>query len=68
MGVLIGSFFLSVALGIPISVSIGVSAVLYILAYGSVSLAVIAQQMTLGIDSFPLLAIPLFLLAGMIMS
>jgi tripartite ATP-independent transporter DctM subunit len=31
-------------------------------------LAVIAQQMTLGIDSFPLLAIPLFLLAGMLMS
>ncbi|MEI8189198.1 MAG: TRAP transporter large permease, partial [candidate division NC10 bacterium] len=27
-----------------------------------------AQQMTLGIDSFPLLAIPLFLLAGMLMS
>jgi tripartite ATP-independent transporter DctM subunit len=68
MGVLIGSFFLAVALGIPISVSIGLSAVLYILLYGSVSLAVIAQQMTLGIDSFPLLAIPLFLLAGMVMS
>jgi tripartite ATP-independent transporter DctM subunit len=49
-------------------VSIGLSAVLYILLYGSVSLAVIAQQMTLGIDSFPLLAIPLFLLAGMVMS
>lgn len=68
MLVLIGSFFLAVTLGIPISMSIGVSAVLYLLFYGSVSLAVIAQQMTLGIDSFPLLAIPLFLLAGMIMS
>ena len=68
MLVLIGSFFLAVTLGIPISMSIGVSAVLYLLFYGSISLAVIAQQMTLGIDSFPLLAIPLFLLAGMIMS
>ena len=68
MLVLIGSFFLAVTLGIPISMSIGVSAVLYLLLYGSVSLAVIAQQMTLGIDSFPLLAIPLFLLAGMLMS
>jgi len=68
MLVLIGSFFLAVTLGIPISVSIGLSAVLYLLLYGSISLAVIAQQMTLGIDSFPLLAIPLFLLAGMIMS
>ena len=68
MLVLIGSFFLAVTLGIPISVSIGVSAVLYLLLYVSVSVAVIAQQMTLGIDSFPLLAIPLFLLAGMIMS
>jgi C4-dicarboxylate transporter, DctM subunit len=68
MIVLIGSFFLAVTLGIPISVSIGVSAVLYVLLYSSVNLAVIAQQMTLGIDSFPLLAIPLFLLAGMVMS
>ena len=68
MLVLIGSFFLAVTLGIPISMSIGVSAVLYLLFYGSISLAVIAQQMTLGIDSFPLLAIPLFLLAGIIMS
>jgi tripartite ATP-independent transporter DctM subunit len=68
MLVLIGSFFLAVTLGIPISMSIGLSAVLYLLLYGSISLAVIAQQMTLGIDSFPLLAIPLFLLAGMIMS
>ena len=68
MLLLIGSFFLAVTLGIPISMSIGVSAVLYLLFYGSISLAVIAQQMTLGIDSFPLLAIPLFLLAGMIMS
>jgi tripartite ATP-independent transporter DctM subunit len=65
---LIGIFFLAVALGIPISVAIGLSAVIYLLLYGSVSPAIIAQQMTIGIDSFPLLAIPLFLLAGMIMS
>ncbi len=68
MIVLVGSFFLAVALGIPISASIGISAVLYILLYAPVSLAIIAQQMTIGIDSFPLLAIPLFLLAGMLMS
>jgi len=65
---LIGSFFAAVALGAPISVAIGLSSALYILIYGQFSLAIIAQQMTLGIDSFPLLAIPLFLLAGMIMS
>ncbi|HTX55247.1 MAG TPA: TRAP transporter large permease [Candidatus Baltobacteraceae bacterium] len=68
MTVLVGSFFLAVALGIPISASIGISAVLYILLYAPVSLAIIAQQMTIGIDSFPLLAIPLFLLAGLLMS
>ena len=65
---LVGSFFLAVILGIPISIAIGVASVLYLLLYGSVSLAVIAQQMTIGIDSFPLLAIPLFLLAGQLMS
>jgi C4-dicarboxylate transporter DctM subunit len=68
MIVLIGSFFVAVALGIPISIAIGVSSVLYLLVHGHVSFAVVAQQMTLGIDSFPLLAIPLFLLAGLLMS
>jgi tripartite ATP-independent transporter DctM subunit len=65
---LVGSFFVAVALGIPISVSIGLSAVTYLVLYSPVSFAIIAQQMTLGIDSFPLLAIPLFLLAGQLMS
>ena len=65
---LVGSFFLAIVLGIPISVAIGVASVFYLVLYGSVSLAVIAQQMTIGIDSFPLLAIPLFLLAGLLMS
>lgn len=68
MVVLIGSFFVAVVFGIPISVAIGLSAVLYLLLFSGVSLAVVAQQMTLGIDSFPLLAIPLFLLAGLVMS
>jgi C4-dicarboxylate transporter, DctM subunit len=65
---LVGSLFLAVAFGIPISVAIGLSACLYIFLYGTTSPAIIAQQMTLGIDSFPLLAIPLFLLAGILMS
>ncbi len=68
MVALVGSFFLAVTAGIPISIAIGLSSVIYILLYGSFSLAIIAQQMTLGIDSFPLLAIPLFLLAGLVMS
>lgn len=65
---LIGSFFLAVTLGVPISIAIGLSSVIYIIFYGNFSLAIVAQQMTLGIDSFPLLAIPLFLLAGQLMS
>jgi len=68
MVTLVGCFFIYVALGIPISFAIGLSSVTYILYYGNISLPVIAQQMTLGIDSFPLLAIPLFLLAGGLMS
>lgn len=65
---LVVSFFVAVALGIPISISIGLSAVTYLALYSPVSFAIVAQQMTLGIDSFPLLAIPLFLLAGLLMS
>jgi C4-dicarboxylate transporter, DctM subunit len=65
---LVGSFFVAVALGIPISFCIGIASIVYIFVIGTVSPAVIAQQMTLGIDSFPLLAIPLYLLAGSLMS
>ena len=54
-------------IGIPISVSIGFSAVLGCLSLGY-PLVVIGQKMVSGIDSWLLIAIPLFILAGNLMN
>lgn len=63
-------FFGLLILGTPISVAIGVSSVLTGLAYfpPNVFFFVAAQKMFAGIDSFTLLAIPFFILAGNIMN
>ncbi|MBB3992775.1 tripartite ATP-independent transporter DctM subunit [Sulfitobacter undariae] len=55
-------------LGIPIAVSIGLASVIGIEAHGRLPLLLVAQRMFTGIDSFPLMAIPLFILAGNLMS
>ncbi|WCR05281.1 TRAP transporter large permease [Paracoccus saliphilus] len=63
-------FFGLLALGTPISVAIGVSSIVTGLAYfpPDVIYFVAAQKMFSGIDSFTLLAIPFFILAGNIMN
>ncbi|QDL94249.1 TRAP transporter large permease (plasmid) [Paroceanicella profunda] len=58
-------FFL---LGVPIAVSIGLASIVGIEVHGRLPLLLIPQRMFAGIDSFPLMAIPLFILAGNLMS
>ena len=55
-------------LGVPIAVSIGLASIIGIEASGRLPLLLVAQRMFTGIDSFPLMAIPLFILAGNLMS
>ena len=55
-------------LGIPIAVAIGLASVIGIEAHGRLPLLLVAQRMFTGIDSFPLMAIPLFILAGNLMA
>lgn len=55
-------------LGVPIAVAIGLASVIGIEVHGSLPLLLVAQRMFTGIDSFPLMAIPLFILAGNLMS
>ena len=68
--VLFGSFFALLALGVPISFAIGVSSLLTILLNLPLdaAIAVVSQKMASGLDSFALLAIPFFILAGNIMN
>lgn len=63
---LLGSFLATLVLRIPIAFGLGISAVLTAL-YTNIPLAILAQGMVRGINSFSLLAIPFFILAGEIM-
>ena len=63
----LGSFFLLIIIGHHIAFAIGISTVLTTLYLG-IPLQTIAQNMVKGVNSFSLLAVPFFILAGEIMS
>ena len=64
------SFFALLAYGVPVAYSIGISTTVTILFNISAmpGITTVAQRMTTGIDSFALLAIPFFVLAGELMN
>lgn len=65
---LLVAFAAMLLLNVPIAFAIGMATLLAILALGNVPTGpIIAQRMIGGIESFPLLAIPMFVLAGTIM-
>jgi len=55
------------AIGIPVAVAIGLAAIAGIGGYTNFPLIVLAQQAFVGLDRFPLAAIPFFILAGNLM-
>ena len=67
MTIFLIAFAVLLIIGVPISISIGASAVLGCLSLGY-PLVVIGQKMVSGIDSFLLIAVPLFILAGNLMN
>lgn len=66
IAILLGSFAILLMLRMPISFTLGVSSVLTA-AYLHIPLATLFQRMVNGVQSFSLLAIPFFILAGEIM-
>lgn len=68
MLILTTAFLAFMILGLPVAVAMAGSSLLYILVSGSVPDIVVAQRMISGIESFPLLAVPFFILAGNLMN
>lgn len=68
--ILIVSFAFLLFLGVPISFSIGIAAISTMLLSIKTgpALTTIAQRMATGLDSFALLAIPFFILSGLLMN
>ncbi|WP_020534977.1 TRAP transporter large permease [Lewinella cohaerens] len=68
--ILVLSFIILIAIGVPIAWSIGISSICTMLvSIPTISaFTTVAQRMATGLDSFSLLAIPFFVLAGEIMN
>lgn len=64
---LFGVFFVALLLGLPVAFAVGLSSLAYLFA-ADIPLIVIPQRMYAGIDSFVLLAVPGFILAGNLMN
>lgn len=56
------------AVGVPIAFTLGITALLFLIVSVDIPLTFIVQQLYLGTSSFPMLAIPLFILAGSLMN
>lgn len=70
IAILVVSFIVLLAIGVPIAWSIGLSSILTMLVSipAIPAFTTVAQRMATGLDSFALLAIPFFVLAGQIMN
>ncbi|MEN5279341.1 TRAP transporter large permease [Brucella sp. TWI432] len=64
---LLGTFVLGLVIGLPVAVTLGLSSMAYLL-FADIPLVVIPQKMYAGMDSFVLLCIPGFILAGNLMN
>ena len=63
----IGVFVISLIIGVPIAFSLGTASLVYLFLKG-VAFDLIAQRMFTGLDSFPFMAIPFFIIAGELMN
>ncbi|MFB5085952.1 TRAP transporter large permease [Psychrobacillus sp. PGGUH221] len=68
VALLFGTLFICLLVGVPIAISLGISALVAIYFGSTLPLGIIAQKTFTSLDSFPLLAIPFFMLAGVLMS
>lgn len=65
--ILFGSFILLMLVGVPIAFALGISSVLTLLFSAKMPLTMIIQGMYSSLDAYALLAVPLFILAGLLM-
>ncbi|MDR1379450.1 MAG: TRAP transporter large permease [Synergistaceae bacterium] len=64
---LFSTLIVLIALSVPIGITLGLSTLICIAFTSDIPLMMLAQKSVTGLDSFPLLAIPFFILAGALM-
>ena len=62
------TFVVTLFIGVPVGVSLGLMGLVGVALLDSVPLEVVAQRIFTGLDSFPLMCIPFFILAGDLMN
>jgi len=62
--ILLGAFGVLLAINVPVAFSMVLACILALLWQGSIPISTITLKLYSGIDTFPFLAIPLFILAG----
>ena len=62
------AFVVLIILSVPISIALGLSSMIAVLLHTDMSLMVLVQKIFGGVNSFTLMAIPFFILAGNIMA
>lgn len=68
LGLFLGSLFAIMALGMPIAIALLVSSIVMMIYLDIFDSQIIAQYLINGADSFALLAVPFFILAGELMN
>lgn len=68
LALFLGVLFVGILAGLPVAFALLLSAMVLMLHMGMFSADILAQSLINGVDSFPLLAIPFFLVAGEVMS
>lgn len=62
------AFFLLIIIGVPIAIALGLSSMITMMIHSHVPVMVLVQKAYSGLDTFTLMAIPFFILAGNVMS
>ena len=65
--IFLGVFFLLLALGLPVALSLGSTMMVLVVTKSSLPLMIVPQQMIIGADNFTLIAIPFFMLSAELM-
>jgi TRAP-type C4-dicarboxylate transport system permease large subunit len=65
---MLASFLALMATGLPVALAMSAASLIYVMATGTVPDYVVIHRMVGGLDSFPLLAVPFFILAGNLMN
>ena len=68
ISILVISFLVLMILGVPVAFATGVSAVLAVFLASDLPLVLVVQRIYNSLDSFPIMAVPLFILTGQLMN